>query len=60
MDDHLFREHLFGEAKVSEDNVTLPVQEKVLQFYISVDDAQGVEVAEGKGDFTDEDSGVGL
>lgn len=46
-----------GEAKVSEDDITILTQEDVLRLEVTVDDAKGVEMLEGQDDLGgDEDS----
>ena len=51
--------HQAGEAQVSEDDVTLRVQQDVLRLQVSVDDVVPVEVGEGGDDLGDvEDRGL--
>ena len=37
---YLFRKHLFAESKVSEDDMTISVQENILQLDVTIDNAQ--------------------
>ncbi len=37
---YLFRKHLFAESKVSEYDMTISVQENVLQLDVTIDNAQ--------------------
>ena len=49
----LVRREVFAETKVSQDDVSIRVEENVLQLNVSINDTQFVQVFEGKDNLSD-------